>query len=144
MGNLEPLLVDDAVAVEEEIEIDLARTPPFPAHPSEPLLDLEQPPQRRARREQGCEAHRGVEEAPLRRADRDAVPDVRDGAHPEPRLAIEPRERRAQVSHPIAEVGPETDIRVDHGASSKNPCRSSYARSSASSEQLSLRWCAWA
>ena len=123
VGNLERRLFHDAVAVEKEIEVDLARPPMLPADPPDPLLDLEQPPQRRTRREQGREADRRIEETSLRRADRNGVPDVRDGADPEPRLAIEPGERRAQVPHPIAEVRPETDVRVDHSTSVRNRSR---------------------
>src|SRR3954468_1001568 len=37
--NLERRFVHDAVAVEQEIEVDLARTPTLPANPTDPLLD---------------------------------------------------------------------------------------------------------
>ena len=65
MRNLQPRLVDDCVAVQQQVEIDRPRTPPLTTHPSERPLDPEQRREELARGECRLDYRRSVQESRL-------------------------------------------------------------------------------
>jgi hypothetical protein len=105
----QPRLVDDLVAVEQEVEVDRPRPPPW-AEPEAPegALDLEQPVEQAAWRELGVDLGRGVQERRLVGvAPGLGLADRREAGGAE---AVGRLEDRGLA---VAEVGAEADVRAD-------------------------------
>src|SRR5467141_3359187 len=143
MGDLEPGLFHHPAAVQQEVEVDLARSPALAADPSHALLDGLEPLQRRARRQQRADLRHGIQVAWLGRPDGLALVGQRNLPEREPGLPRQQPDGRRQVREPVAEIGAEADERLVHGtASRRNRSSIACARSRAGSGQLSPPW--WA
>ena len=99
-------LVDDLVAVDEEVEVDRARAEPraFAAHAAEPALDREQPLQELARLQLGVELRDAVEEVRLVQvADRLRLAEARNGHERDAFLVGELLDFRCECGRPECE-----------------------------------------
>ena len=140
MRDAQAGLLDESVAIEQQIQVDLAGPPPLPPDAAHLLLDRLQPLQRGAGGEQRPDPDHRIEIARLGRTDGLALVCQRHLAQREPRLAREQGDGRRQVRQPVAQIGSQADERLDHGtASRRNRSSIAYARCNAGSGQLSPR-----
>ena len=110
-------LGDDAVAVQEQVQVDLARAPALAPHAAEDVFHLQQPPQRRPRREQRADLRSRIQVPRLGGADRVGLVDARHRAQEKARLPRELLHGTAQGAHAVAQVGTQADESLDHSAS---------------------------
>src|SRR5436190_10759930 len=112
MRNLQPRLVHDLVAVEQEIEVDRARAAcgAFARAP-ELLLDRKQTVEELARGQIGLDSRRSVQEAGLiLDPDWIGLANRGDRQQPDPVLLLQQAEGAGDQLLPVAEVGPEPDV----------------------------------
>jgi hypothetical protein len=113
MRHDQPRLVDDGVAVHQEVEVDRPRPEAFLPHPAESALDVEQDPEERPRLEARLDLDRTVEKPRLL----DGTPRLRlteagDRYDLEPEVSVEELDGVLDRPLTVAEVRSEADVRT--------------------------------
>ena len=105
MRNDEIGIVEHEVVVQEDVDVERARTPAFDANASSFLLQIVRPIEQRVRFEPGGDSDNGVQERVLLgTADGIGLVDARDGLDRDVRRSREGVDRRLQMTEPVAEV----------------------------------------
>ena len=109
-GTPQVRIGDDASSVQQQVEIESARTIGDLPLPAVLLLDGEQGPQQPGGRQGGAQVRRGVDEAGLvRQADRIGLVERGGAAELDPGQPADGRHPRGDVPAPVSEVGAEAD-----------------------------------
>ncbi len=109
MGKGEPLVLDDELVVEDDVEIERARTPAHLAHPAPLALDRQQSVEQVEGRQLRLDEHDHVEVRPLvvRTAHGICLEDLRLGDEVPEVPVGEARDPVAQMGDAVAEIRPE-------------------------------------
>jgi hypothetical protein len=122
MRDAQTGLVDDLVAVEQEIEIDCARAVALDADASEILLDGQEPVEQLAWAELRLQPRRRIQKAGLvDDADGFGLADRRQRGDFDVALGTEQLERLANQPFPVAEIGADADVGGRHAAAMLSP-----------------------
>ncbi len=112
MRHLKIGLVNLAVAVQHDVEVECARSPPFPPHASRSVFDALAEPQQCSGGHLGVEEHHLVEVCRLRTvAERLGLDDRRGGNEPRVAGAGQCIAAQPEISLPVTLIGPERDKR---------------------------------
>ena len=124
MRNPQARLVDDLVAVEEEVEIDRARAVALGADATETLLGGEEPVEYLPWCESRLEPRGRVQKARLLDdADRIGLANRRDGDDLDVVVGLQPVERLANQALAVAEVRPDADVDSGHAVAMLSPLK---------------------